>query len=386
MLLDKLLNSTENDYIDFKQKWYSGDGIKVNLIQDILCLSNSLSDSLDRYIVIGVAEDKITKQKTIHDVSTDCNTQPSENIIQTLRNYMPVIPQIEVIREQVANQYIDVIKITPLVRDLPYVLNKSCEYEDKNKKKHTLHKDFIYSRNGSRNTGLNEHCSKATLEELFARKKGEHLPILDRFSLYLKDIDSWKHPQSSSASKLSENSYYYTKNHKFKIVRNEPISESHFTIYQVIDYYQLLMDTCLSENYWEARIDGTGMCYDDCYGTFSVELWADNTLIEVYEIVEIYIKHYNYDRYRQDFYIPDRSCILKTSDSIKNKEELQNTIEWKICKLLFEFDLYPESIHNNKDASIILDEVNYSYLSNPKKYLDENKKLLYEPANKQIKT
>lgn len=384
MIWDKIKNSTENDYIDFKMKWYDGETAKIDLIHDILCLSNSLSDSQSRYIVIGIKENKITKKKEFYDVSSDCNHRTSEDIIQLLRNYMLVIPNIEVVRENVGNNnYIDIIKIIPNSRYLPYVLNTNieCKYKYENGKEKTkcLIKNGVYSRDSSCNIPKNELCSKTSLEELFARKRGEHLPILERFALYLDDIHNWKHPQSTNGD-TSENSYYYTRNHKFKIVRNAPNDELHRTIYEVIDYYQLLMDTCLSEKYWKYRTEGTGACYDDRYVPFSVELWADNTLIEVYDIVDIYLKHYNFDRYRQGFYIPDRACLFKSYDLIKNQKELEKTIEWKICKLLFEFDLYPESVYKNKDASIILDELNYDYLSNPSRYLKENKTLLFKLA------
>lgn len=382
MIWDKLKNSTENDYIDFKMKWYDGTTAKLDMMQDILCLSNSLTDSPTRYLVIGIKEHKVTKEKIFNDISNDKNFRTSEDIVQLLRNYMTVIPNIEVVRENINDNYIDIICITPKYRDLPYVLNSNieCKYiEDSKQKIKILIKNGVYSRDCNCNTPKNELCSKVTLEELFVRKRGEHIPILERFALYLDDIDNWKHPQSTNGD-TSENAYYYTRNHKFKIVRNADNDELHRTIFEVIDYYQLLMDTGLGENYWKYRTEGTGACYDDYYFPFSVELWADNTLIEVYDIVSIYLKHYNFDKYRQGFYIPDRACLFKSYDSIKNKKELEKTIEWKICKLLFKFDLYPESVYKNKDASIILDELNYDYLSNPSQYLKKNKALLYKPA------
>lgn len=383
MIWNKVKNSTENDYIDFKMKWYDGVTAKIDLIHDILCFSNSLSDNPERYIIIGIKENKITKEKFFVDVSEDSNQRTSEDLIQLLRNYMTVIPNIEVIRELIGDNYIDIIKIIPKTRELPYVLNCNieCKYKlDNGKEKiKSLIKNGIYSRDSSCNTPKSELCSKATLEELYARKRGEHLPVLERFALYLDDIDNWKHPQSTNGD-TSENAYYYTRNHKFKIVRNVDNEELHRTIFEVIDYYQLLIDTCLGENYWKYRTEGTGACYDDYYSPFSVELWADNTLIEVYDIVSIYLKHYNFDKYKQGFYIPDRACLFKSYNSFKNKEELEKTIEWKICKLLFKFDLYPESVFKNKDASIILNELNYDYLSNPSQYLKKNKALLFKPA------
>ena len=111
MLWDKLSASVENDYIDFKKEWYSKDKLgEVDLVHDILCMSNSLSDSIDRYIVIGVEEDKSNGSKLIHDISKDANCRQSANLIQTLRNYMSVIPNIELIREKVGKGFIDIIK------------------------------------------------------------------------------------------------------------------------------------------------------------------------------------------------------------------------------------------------------------------------------------
>lgn len=384
MLWDKLLNSTENDYIDFKQKWYSGDGIKVNIIHDILCLSNSLSDSQDRYIVIGVAEDKITKQKIIHDVSADYNAQPSENIIQTLRNYMPVIPQIEVIRERVENQYIDFLKITPLVRDLPYVLNKSCEYEDKKNKKHTLYKDFVYSRNGSRNTGLNEHCTKAVLEELFARKKGEHLPILERFGLYLDDIENWKRPKRYDNEEISEDAYYYTKNHKFKLIRQKGICDNLVKLDKADNYAQLVTDTALCEDYWKYRDKPNHSCYDDMCSWFNIELWADNTLIDVFNILELYIKYYFSDKgisNKQTFYIPSREDINYIYE-FKTKNDIQKSLVWKICKLIYRCNLPPDTPFIEEDYSIILDYLNYDYLANLGSYIEKNESWIYKEPKK----
>ena len=154
MIWDKLKNSTENDYIDFKMKWYDGESSNIDMIQDILCLSNSLTDSKTRYLVIGIKENKISKEKNFHDISKDKNHRTSEDIIQLLRNYMTVIPNIEVIRETINNNSIDIICITPKFRDLPYVLNKNLEYKyiDNHKEKHKiLIKNGVYSRDGSGN-------------------------------------------------------------------------------------------------------------------------------------------------------------------------------------------------------------------------------------------
>lgn len=377
MLWNELSESVENDYIDFKREWYSNDKLgEVDLVHDILCMSNSLSDSFDRYIVIGVEENSKTLEKTIFDVSEDVNCRQSSNIIQTLRNYMSVIPKIELIREQIDKNFIDIIKITPFARALPYVLNRDCQAQKSDGKKVTVRKEWIYSRNSDRNTPKNEYCTKAELEELFARKRGEHLSILDRFSMYLDDIENWKLPKRYYSQEVSEDACYYLKNHKFKIVlRDTNYNEINF-IKNAIDYWDLLTNTGLNEDYWNHR----GCAYDDNYKCFNVELWADNTLIEVRCITSIYLKYYLHDKHitdKRSFFVPSIEYLHE-----KTKKQIEQTIEWKVCKLLFISELEKNSNYSVTEASKILEILNYEYLANPAKYLKQNESWVFTPNSK----
>lgn len=379
MLWDNLSASVENDYIDFKREWYTKDKLgEVDMVHDILCMSNSLTDSSDRYIIIGIEEDKSTKEKIIHDVSSDNNCRQSANLIQTLRNYMSVTPKIEIIREQTDNIFIDIIKITPSARDLPYVLNKECQAQKSDGKKVTVRKEWIYSRNSDRNTPKDECCTRAELEELFARKRGEHLPILDRFSMYLDDIYNWKHPKSEYEIAESETAYYYLLNHKFKIVRSDRAFDKTISLSTANTYDELLTDTCLNEAYWNYK-NTQNYCYDDCINLFNVELWADNTLIEVFNITGMFIKHFNYDRYYGSYYVPNRMHLIESDITINNSSAIEKLLVWKICKLLFYFNLYDGCNLVTDDASRILEILNYDYLQNPREYRKRNEDWLYQP-------
>ncbi len=385
MSLDWILYSTENDYIDFKQKWYSKDKLgTVNLVHDILCMSNSLTNSSERYIIIGVEESK-TKSKIIHDVLQDSNSRQSADIIQTLRNYMSIIPNIEILREKTDDGYIDIIKIIPAVRDLPYVLNKICEYQEENGKKHTVRKDWIYSRNSDRNTPIDECCTKAELEELFARKKGEHLPVLDRFSLFLDDIQNWKRPRRYDNEEISEDAFYYVKNHKYKIVLQPFDYDKLIKLEDATNYAQLLSDTALGLEYWNYRNKPNHSCYDDYYHWFNIELWADNTLIEVFSIMKIFIKYFfrdnNYSE-KQTFYLPTMEDVRRIYN-IKTKCDIEASFVWKLCKLLFLSELGDNSPLLLEDASIILDALNYDYLQNTWDYINQNKDWIYNSIKKQ---
>lgn len=379
MLWDKLSASVENDYIDFKREWYSKDKLgEVDLVHDILCMSNSLSDSPDRYIIFGVDEDKITKAKSFYDVSKDKNCRQSADVIQVLRNYMSVIPNIELIREQTDSGYIDIIKIMPVARELPYVLNKECQAQKPDGKKVTVRKEWIYSRNSDRNTPKDECCTKAELEELFARKRGEHLPILERFSMYLDDIHNWKHPKSEYEIAESETAYYYSLNHKFKIVRSNRDLDKTISLSLANSYDELLTDTCIGVDYWNYR-NTQNYCYDDCINLFNVELWADNTLIEVFNITGMFIKHFNYDRYNGSYYVPNRMHLIESDITINNSSDIEKLLVWKICKLLFHFNLYDGCNLVTDDASRILEILNYNYLQNPSEYRKQNEDWLYQP-------
>ena len=188
-----LLEQTESDYLDFKQEWYSGKKGDFDLIHDIISLSNSLSNSDTRYIVVGVSEKRTTREKKFKNITKDKNRLTSEQIIAKLRSYVSNIPNIEVKTEQIKPRtWIDIIKITPAIYNLPYVLTKDFTYTDNKGKLHTIFRDRVYSRIGERNTGVDESCPTTVLEKIFARKHGEHLSVIERFSLYLDDITNWK--------------------------------------------------------------------------------------------------------------------------------------------------------------------------------------------------
>ena len=380
MYWERLSESVENDYVDFKRQWYSGKTSKFDMIHDILSMSNSLSNSSDRFIVIGVAEEKLTQVKTILGVNEDSNCNTAENIIQTLRNYMPVIPKIETIRETVEEKSIDIIKITPNAWDLPYVLNKSCEYEDEKNKKHILPKNWIYSRDGSRNTPINECCNPKTLEELYARKRGEHLHIIDRFAMYLEDLTNWKRPKRYENESLTEDAFYYLKNHKFKVVIKPKDDDNYRTIYQASSYIDLLSDVPIEKDYWLYRDRIGNYCYDDHYSWFMVELWADNTLIDIFCILDLYIKYYFADKglTRQTFYLPSREDMTRIY-GFKNALDIKNTLVWRVCELLHKNHVIQGYCSEENDVSLILEHLNYEYLTNMGKYLDENDEWLYTP-------
>lgn len=379
--------STENNYIDFKKQWYSSKIGKLDLVHDILSMANSVSNSPDRFIFIGIYENPVTGEKTFHDISNDNNRKTTEQIVQILRDKISVPPIIELISETIENKCIDCIKITPIARDLPYVLNSNLECDEKithpsgetKTKKHILVKNAIYSRDSSRNNGSHEYAAKEIVYELFARKNGENLPILERFKLYLDDVENWK-----KVSIGSQNTYYYTKNHKFKIVCNTDYDFNDVVkTKQVLDYSYLL-DFCICEDYWTYNQKG-GPTYDDRFYWLKTELWADNTPIELFDIASVYLKYYIMDVcrttvYLNDFYLPNYSDLvnmLYDRRGVQNdilKQTVFNSIQFKICRMMQNCDSISAQPQN---YGIYLDFINYQDLTDTN-YRTTRKDFIFE--------
>ncbi len=360
--IETILNSTENDYLDFKQEWYKPDEFKCDMVHDILCLANSLTSSPDRYIIIGISETKRTKKKRFHNIRKDPNVKTSEQIIDKLRDCILVPPKIEVIPITFNRRYVEVIKITPVNRNLPYVLTKDCH--NPNKKK-TIQKNIVYTRNSSQNEPVCEQCAMSEIEELFARKRGEDLPIEERYSLYLDDTENW--------IKTAKN-YYYSKNHNFKIVCNH-LEENIRYVNKIECYQEILVDTCISKEYW----DFYNLNYDDYYLWFNVELYANNTLIKTTSIMEFFSKHFfPFKNLKSSaYFLPVRDNIKINYDSMKTKEDILNIFEWKICKIFFQCNNSEVFRCDTQSPSQILDHLNYEFLEKGYKYIEENKNWIY---------
>lgn len=366
-------NSTENDYVDFKSQWYTNDKRgNFDMIHDILSLANSLTDNLERYIFIGVNDDK-----SLTDVSEDANKRTSEDIIQKLRNYISVPPIIEVYSRIIEGNQIDCIKISVRNRDLPYVTYKEVEYETPKNKKRCIPKYAIFSRNGSRNNGVLEYASKEVVEELFARKRGEHLPVLERFVQYLEDVANWKRVKSGNQS-----TYYYTKNHTFKIVRVEDLEDQ---VVRASNFpnYAYLLDFAICEEYWKYH-QREGSTYDDVFYWIKAELWADNTILEVFDLASIYLKYFfidelrGYNRLYSDFYLPNRYDMLKLREDSMHPDALKlaisKSIQFKICRMMAHLD---HEVSMSYCYDKYLDFINYKDLLDLN-YRMSNKEFVYE--------
>lgn len=382
-----LLEQSESDYLDFKSKWYSGKKGDFDLIHDIISLSNSLSNSDIRYIFVGVSEKKTTREKIIKNITKDNHRLTSEQIVAKLRSYVSSIPGIEVSTEQIKPRtWIDIIKIKPAIYNLPYVLTKDCTYTDVKGKLHTLFRDRVYSRIGERNTGADESCPINVLEKIFARKHGEHLSASEKFSMYLDDVANWKKVLINK-----ETIYYYKKNHTFKVVETElEDDDSHKygrSVNTEMEDYSYALDYGICEDYWNYR-QKSGSTYDDFCYWLKVQLWADNTPIDIFTLTYFYIKYYFIDKlglnsgYSQNFYLPATDNLSKITyntnkDIEKIKKEIANTLQFKICRMI---QVCNRSITDDLEDNYekYLDFFNFDYMNKPEAYIDKNKAFIYK--------
>ena len=77
---DLILLKQEGSYWDFKREWYSQDK-KANLLHDIICMANNLSNR-DAYIIIGVDEEN---DYSFSSVKTDPNRRNTQQLVDFIR-------------------------------------------------------------------------------------------------------------------------------------------------------------------------------------------------------------------------------------------------------------------------------------------------------------
>ena len=222
------------------------------------------------------------------------------------------------------------------------------------------------------------------LEKIFARKHGEHLSVIERFSLYLDDITNWK-----KVVIKNETTYYYTKNHTFKIIKID-LDDDDFHKYgksvnTEMENYAYSLDYGICEEYWRYRLD-SGCTYNDYCYWLDVELWADNTPIDKFSLTAYYIKYYHLDKfgmysgYLQDFYLPSISTLRDiTYHTAKDREtikkEIAKTIQFKICRMLQVYNLNTPG-KTEDDYEKYLDFLNYDEMNDPIEYREKNKEFI----------
>lgn len=167
----------EGTHWDFKKEWYSN---KADLLHDIICMSNNLSNQ-DGYIIVGVDEGN---NYSINDVSSDVNRRKTQDLVNFLRDKKfagGIRPTVYVESILVNQKNIDVI-VVENNRNTPYYLTESYQ---------GVFANNIYTRIMDTNTPKTASADIDVVEKLWKKRFGIDATTLERALLYLKHPSDW---------------------------------------------------------------------------------------------------------------------------------------------------------------------------------------------------
>ena len=167
----------EGEYWDFKRQWHEN---KADLLHDIICMANNLSDN-DGYIIIGIDEEK---DYSIRDVKLDKNRKNTQKIVDFLKDKKFVgdnRPTVYVQPIEWAEQFIDVIVIQNNMHT-PYYLKEDFQ---------GIKANYIYTRIMDTNTAKNCSADLDKVEYLWKKRFGINKTAQERVTIYLKDKKNW---------------------------------------------------------------------------------------------------------------------------------------------------------------------------------------------------
>lgn len=167
----------EGEYWDFKRQWHEN---KTDLLHDIICMANNLSDN-DGYIIIGIDEEN---NYSIRDVKLDKNRKNTQKIVDFLKDKKFVgdnRPTVYVQPIEWAEQFIDVIVIQNNMHT-PYYLKEDFQ---------GIKANYIYTRIMDTNTAKNCSADLDKVEYLWKKRFGINKTAQERVTIYLKDKKNW---------------------------------------------------------------------------------------------------------------------------------------------------------------------------------------------------
>ena len=172
----------EGEYWDFKRQWHEN---KADLLHDIICMANNLSDN-DGYIIIGIDEEK---DYSIRDVKLDENRKNTQKIVDFLKDKKFAgdnRPTVYVQTIECDEKSMDIIVVQNNM-NTPYYL--AVDYRNKEK---LLKANHIYTRIMDSNTAKDCNADLDKIEYLWKKRFGINKSALERMKIYLEDKENWK--------------------------------------------------------------------------------------------------------------------------------------------------------------------------------------------------
>jgi hypothetical protein len=210
-IVEQLVNlNKEGEHWDFKLVHHKEVG---DLLFDILCLSNSLSES-DCYLIFGV--DPVSfKIVGLHEPRPRTQADIID-FLTTAKFAGGKIPKIELAELTMENQRVDIL-IIKNKSGQPFYLEKDYQFGKKR-----ISRGVVYSREGDRNTPMDSIAPQDRIEELWIRRFGLRDSPIQKFTGILSNYKEWRWDGIDSA--------YYSPDpdYTLKILENEDLGAGNY--------------------------------------------------------------------------------------------------------------------------------------------------------------
>ncbi|MDF7683340.1 ATP-binding protein [Lactobacillus sp. ESL0679] len=176
----------EDEYHDFKQEWYIPEK-RDEMIKDIFSFVNTRHHK-DCYLIFGVT-DKEHRVIGIENDENRLNTQKLTDKINSLPIATNRIPEVKVETLIFEEHEVDVliIKNTDMV---PVYLEQNKQMK---KCKKVIHAGQIFTRVNDTNTAINSTAKDYLVSDLWKKRFGLDLKIIDKYKMKLEDINNWEY-------------------------------------------------------------------------------------------------------------------------------------------------------------------------------------------------
>ncbi|MEB7660091.1 ATP-binding protein [Staphylococcus xylosus] len=342
-IINLIQEKREGCYWDFKAEYHKD---KAELLHDIICLSNNLSNQ-EAYLILGV-----TDNGHILGIASDPNRKTQEELISFVTGKKFAAgrhPKVSLMTFEYEEKEIDVIIINPKGY-APYYLEKA-ETDQKSKKNKTVNAGSIYTRVEDKNTPINSTASPLDTETLWKMHFGLYPTPIKRLQNYLLTPEKWI-PNSTG--------YFYSESPEYIVYKNEDIEEkeNYFNLVSPFYAYNQINSNSL-HSYYEFKYHSTVL-----YGCRCISLDSGNYKTPVPEFGVINPNVYQdgtlYYRYFIESSMLYNIHLFMYEGNSMEEETAMN--KFKECVLFFESDternLFEDYILNN------LEKVNQAICEN----------------------
>ncbi|MCG2402813.1 ATP-binding protein [Staphylococcus epidermidis] len=348
MIEEKILNlikdKREGRYWDFKVEYHKN---KAELLHDIICLANNLSNE-EAYLILGVADNGHIK-----GVNNDPNRKKQEELLSFIegKNFAGgKYPYVLLRTIKYEEKEIDIIIIRPDDK-VPYYLESSFT-DDKAGKSRTVNAGSIYTRTEDKNTPINTTANPLDTETLWKIHFGLHPEPIKRLQKYLLFSNKWI---------KNTTGYFYNESPEYTIYNNEEYSDEYFSLDAPFYAYNQTNSNVLYSQY-ECKYHDTVLASEQC-----ITLDSGNYTTPTPEQGVITSDLYNKDTIYYRYFIED-TLIYNLHLFMYNEKSMEQQIsrnKFLECILIFKNDSERKEFENYIYKNF--DEVNELINNNQKR-------------------